>query len=118
MSTTKVLTEDSTLKCSHTGDASVTPSTTKLVVNGSKVWVKQDVEGATGFSGCTNTPPPAGRVACTAVDPSPAVGGAATKLTVQGKAVMLDTVTGKTNSQPVKGDLTLVDAGQTKFTAT
>jgi hypothetical protein len=111
----KVLTSSATITCSHGGTVKPVPSQQKLTVDGTPVLVDGDLVGAT-VSGCTNVPPPQGRVPCSATTSMSA--GAATKLTVGGKGVLLDSASGQTNSTPAPGTFSVSDAGQTKLTAT
>ncbi len=110
----KVLTKDSTVSCNHSGSATFSPTSSKLTVGGTKVLLKADVEACT-ITGCTFTPPPPGRIPCTGV--TSVLLGVATKLTVGGAGVVLESLTGITNSS-VPGSLTGVSAGQSKLTAT
>jgi hypothetical protein len=111
----QVLTAAATITCSHGGTVLVVPSQHALTVDGQPVLVDGDLTGAT-VVGCTNLPPPQGRVPCSTTTSMTA--GAATKLTAGGKAVLLDSATGQTNSTPAPGTWSVSNAGQTKLTAT
>lgn len=112
----KVITESSTLKCISQGTVQLTAGQSKLKVGGAKVLVQGDLEGAT-ISGCTIvTDPNTGKKQCTVVLAAPA--GAATKLKVGGKPVLLDTASGSADGlAPVPETFSVESAGQTKLEA-
>lgn len=112
----KVLTESSTVKCSSQGTVQLTAGQSKLTVGGAKVLVQGDLAGAT-ISGCTIvTDPNTGKKQCTAVI-APA-NGAATKLKVDGKPVLLDTAQGPADGlAPVPETFSVQSAGQDKLQA-
>lgn len=109
----KVLTTDSSVKCSHTGGVQLGPGTPKLKVQGKSVLMKLDIEGRSVDATCTNKPPP-DKTPCTLV--VTVKSGLATKLSVQGESLLLDTTNGETNSTPVLGTLQVTET-QTKLTA-
>jgi hypothetical protein len=90
-----VLTETSKLVCTHQGTVQLTASQSKLTVSGAKVLVDGDLASAP-VSGCLTVPDPnTGTVKCLMI--ASADGGVASKLTVQGKGVLLDNIQGQTN---------------------
>jgi hypothetical protein len=110
----KVLTTAATVVCSHgsSGTVKVGDGQAALKVDGNAVLVKDDVVGGT-ISGCTfasNT-----TTACKKAGLMSA--GEATKLKVNGKAVLLANATGATDSSP-PGTWSVQKAGQTKLDAT
>lgn len=121
-----VLTTDSRVTCGHSGNVEVT-STQKLKVSNNSVLVKTSIEGKSipviPSPGCCQTQPvsdASGTTAnpCTTV--SSVTRGEATKLKVNGQAVMLDTLAGETNGMVLKirpQKLLSATAGQTKLMA-
>ena len=104
-----VLTTGSTVKCSHQGTATLS-STAKLTVGTKSVLLSTDF-ASWPIAGCTQTGGPP--TPCTSIVSVAA--GAATKLTVGGVAVLLDTLSGPTNGAP-PGTVGAT-AGHTKLTA-
>ena len=92
----------------HHGGKAVTTSTAKLAVGGKQVLVAASL-GA--IASCANSAP--GEIKCTKV--LTIIAGNATKLTVAGSPVLLDTLKGTTNGNPV-GALAAT-AGQLTLTA-
>jgi hypothetical protein len=97
----KVLVEKSTVTCGapplHQGIIEMTGAA-RLVVGGSKVLTAASVRVAavaTGFPGCTN--PGDSSAPCTKIDPK--IGGASTRLKVDGEFVVLDTLEAKTDKE-------------------
>jgi hypothetical protein len=89
------LTENSELVCENQGRVKLAASQFKLTVSGAKVLVDGDLTSAP-VSGCqTVTDSNTGAVKCLMI--ASAVGGVASKLTVQGKGVLLDDIQGQTN---------------------
>jgi hypothetical protein len=111
----KVLTAAATVVCSHadSGTVKVGDGQAALKVDGKGVLVKDDVVGKT-ISGCnvttTNTTSPCQNAGLLSA-------GEATKLKVNGKAVLLATATGVTDSKP-PGTWKVQKAGQAKLDAT
>lgn len=112
-----VITENSSVACSHSGAVSLRAGQSKLTVNGGKVLVQGDLDGATISSSCTTvTDPNTSTLKCATialVNP----GGVAEKLKVEGKGVLLESIKGKT-SGTVGGtpqDWSVQSAGQTKL---
>jgi hypothetical protein len=93
----KVLTTSSSVKCIHQGTVVLTTDQSVLKVNGKPVLVEK-VQGSFTSGSCTQVPPPASNVPCTIVQSQS--GGTSNVLKVNGKAVVLDNATGKTNGQP------------------
>ncbi len=123
-----VLTTDSTVLCGptidppppvpiHGGNVNV-QSSAKLKVNRNAVLLRSSIEGRL-VSGCaTPSEPSSGNVPCATV--SLVSSGEATKLTVQGNAVILDILTGSTNGTvggTTPQTLLGATAGQNKLTA-
>jgi hypothetical protein len=103
---TKVLTTASTVLCdvalpapAHGGTVAKT-STAKLTVNGSAVLANrvQPPRGLGAVAGCTNPANPPTTIPCSKV--STITAGAATRLTVDGVAVLLETLKGTTLGTP------------------
>ena len=90
-----VLTTGSTVQCSHQAPVTLKASKSKLKAAGNPVLVASDLTGAT-IVGCPNTGP--GLKPCTTTQ-SP-VAGVATKLSVGGQPVLLETATGATDGNP------------------
>jgi hypothetical protein len=112
-----VVTEQSTITCTHQGQVQAVAGQSKLKVAGALVLVDGDLNLAT-ISGCTTVAnPPAGTVTCATT--TPPTSGVATKLKVGGKGVLLDSVAGKT-SGTVTGtpqDWSVQSAGQSRLAA-
>lgn len=112
-----VLTENSTLSCTHIGSVKLVATQSKLTVNGSKVLIDGDLTSAV-ISGCITVPDPnTTTVKCLSV--ASAEGGVAGKLKVNGKGVLLEEVQGKTTGT-VGGQVqtwTVQTAGETKLKA-
>ena len=104
----KVLTTDSILQCGHGGTVK-TISTAKLKIDGKPVLILGSIGPV--VQGC-GTPVSSSSKPCTTVTVS---GGQAQKLRVGGSPVMLDTVTGTTDGNPM-GTLQ-ANAVQTKLSA-
>ena len=104
-----VLTTDSTVLCGHLG-AVAKPSTEKLKVNGFSVLLKSSLIGS-GVTNCGTTG--SGTKKCEKV--MSVVTGESIKLKAGGSPVMLDTLRGKTEGNPI-GNLPAT-ADQTKLTA-
>lgn len=111
-----VLTESSSVACGHQGGVQLRAGQSKLSVNGSKVLVQGDLNGAT-ISNCITVPDPnTATIKCPSV--ATAIGGIAGKLTVNGKGVLLESIQGQT-SGTVGGTpqtWSVQSAGQTKLT--
>jgi hypothetical protein len=91
------LTETSKLVCAHQGTVQLTAGQSKLTVSGAKVLVEGDLTSAP-VSGClTVADPTTVTVQCLTVFST--VGGVASKLTVQGKGVLLDKIQGQTDGK-------------------
>jgi hypothetical protein len=87
------LTENSKLVCAHQGAVRLTAGQSKLTVSGAKVLVDGDLASAP-VQGCITvvTPPPPGPVSKPCLTIASAIGGVASKLKVQGKGVLLDSI--------------------------
>jgi hypothetical protein len=115
-----VLTKGSNVTCGHGGTV-VTSSPAKLKVNGQAVLLKDGI-ASKPVSGCT-TPPasdPSGPTAIPCATVTSVDLGEATKLKVDGSAVMLETLAGKTDGMVAKmtpQTLLSATAGQNKLTA-
>jgi hypothetical protein len=110
-----VLTESSTLTCAHTGAVQLIAGQSKLTVNGSKVLVDGDLSDKL-IDGCVTVPDPTtSTVKCLSV--ASAIGGVATKLKVEGKGALLESIGGQTNGTVVGTPQTwsVQSAGQTKL---
>jgi len=111
-----VITESSSVACAHSGSVSLT-GTDKLKVAGAKAVLMESIPGAS-ISACTIVDDPnTSTLQCKTV--VAATAGASTKLTVGGKAVALDTVTGTTSGTPPPTGATFSasSAGQQKLKA-
>jgi len=116
-----VLTETSTLVCTHQGSVTVVAGQSKLTVSGAKVLVDGDLNGAS-IKGCVTVPapPPPGPTSKLCLTVSSAAGGVSTKLTVNGKGVLLDTIQGTTDgmvANVVPQQWSVQAAGETKLKA-
>jgi hypothetical protein len=106
------LTESSTLGCTHlTGSIALNASQSQLTVNGNKVLVDGDLNGAS-VSNC-GTVVTSSTSKCQTFTPMP--GGVAQKLKVGGKGVLLETLQGTTDGVPPGGPAVVQSAGQTKL---
>jgi hypothetical protein len=115
-----VLITNSTVTCGHSGNVTVT-STQKLKVSNSPVLVKASIESKS-IPDCATTPATdaSGPTAKPCKTVSSVSSGEATKLKVNGQAVMLDTLSGTTDGMVTKTTpqmLLSATAGQTKLTA-
>jgi hypothetical protein len=110
---TFVVTTASDVECSHHGVAKLTVPQPKLTVSGTGVLVKDDLLAAV-LSGCTQVPPPQGNVPCTKADTL--TSGEATKLTVRGHGVLLDSFAATTIGKPLN-PLTCKDPKQARLRA-
>ena len=108
----KVLTVGSTLVCAHQGTITLVQSQNLLKVAGQAVLVQGDVDGKP-ISGCATPVTPSTKPCLTVVS---MIAGAATKLTVGGKAALLETAMGMTDGVP-PGPWRVQTAGQTKLDA-
>jgi hypothetical protein len=108
-----VLTESSTLTCAHIGAVQLIAGQSKLTVNGSKVLVDGDLSSKL-ISGCV-TVPTTSTVKCLSV--ASAIGGVATRLKVEGKGALLESIGGQTNGTVGGAPQTwsVQSAGQTKL---
>jgi hypothetical protein len=90
-----VLIENSTVTCSHDGKTKLIAGQSKLTVQGNKVLVEGDLDGAM-ISGCKTVPDPnTSTLQCLSV--SSALGGVAGKLKVSNKGVLLEDIQGQTS---------------------
>jgi len=110
---TFVVTEASDVECAHHGAAALTAVQPKLTVSGKGVLVKTDLLLAL-LSGCIQTNTNAGEVPCSKVDSL--TSGEATKLTVRGSAVLLDSFAATTIGKP-QNSLTCKDPKQARLRA-
>lgn len=109
-----VLTTSSRIVCGSQGAVS-TSGQAKLTVGGVPVLVKAGVAGKS-LSGCTVvTNASSGTKQCSTVASVSA--GEATKLTVGGAAVMLDTLAGTADGLPTPGAMLTATANQSKLKA-
>jgi hypothetical protein len=108
----KVLTAQANMQCSHGGMITIPATQSLLTIGGNAVLVKGDEGSATVSASCGNKGPNLKQ--CTKIA---LTNGAATKLQVGGKAVLLQSVAGTTDSTPVAGTWNATDAGQTKLDA-
>jgi len=114
----RVLTESSTVDCGHGGSVSV-QGQSKLTVGGSAVLVQGGVTGKSVSALCaTQDKPDSGLKKCTTV--ASVTAGYATKLTIGGSPVVLDTLAGTTDGMvggTTPQTLLRATAGQSKLTA-
>jgi hypothetical protein len=90
------LTEDAILLCAHiTGKVNIAPSQTLVRIDGRRVLVATDPE-AKSIAGCSNAAPPSKPCLTTLRVEA----GYSDLLTIEGRRVCLDTVTGKTDGTP------------------
>jgi hypothetical protein len=110
-----VLTTASQLRCMHGAQLTVPPSQASLKVDGSPVLLVTDLMAAT-VTGCPNNDPSKGLTPCLKV--TAVTMGGATRLTMRGTPVALDTACGTTNATPPAPVMWRVNsAGQTKLSA-
>lgn len=114
-----VLTESSTLTCTHFGTVNLAATQSKLTVDGVSVLVDGDLNGKL-ISGCkTLLDPNTGSKSCLSVTST--IGGVAGKLKVGGKGVLLGSIQGTTdgNAPPVPPpqQWSVQDVGETKLKA-
>jgi hypothetical protein len=115
-----VLTEGSTVKCSHSGSVQLKAGQSHLKVGGKAVLIKGDL-ASSPISSCsttlvTATPPSSPCLLTTSAN-----GGEATKLKVGGVAVLLESVNGETSgivAGTAQQTWSVTDVGQTKLKAT
>jgi hypothetical protein len=115
-----VLVTNSTVTCGHSGNVTVT-STQKLKVSNSPVLIKTSIENQS-IPDCLTAPASdaSGPTAKPCKTVSSVGSGEATKLKVNGQAVMLDTLSGATDGMVTKVTPQLLlsaTAGHTKLTA-
>jgi hypothetical protein len=106
----KVLTKAAKVKCVHSGDVKVTASTSRLMVDGDAVLVVGDLDGAQ-ISGCKQPSSSSTSKCQTTIS---VLTPPSTLLTVDGKAVLLDTAAGATDSVP-PGTFSVQAAGQSRL---
>ena len=114
-----VLTESSTLTCTHSGTVKLIATQSKLTVNGSNVLVDGDLNGKS-ISGCKiPVDPNTGSKPCLSVTST--IGGIASKLKVEGKGVLLGNIQGTTDGNappaPPPQQWSVQDVGETKLKA-
>ncbi|MFE5720440.1 hypothetical protein [Streptomyces erythrochromogenes] len=108
-----VLNARASIGCGHGGTVQLSAGQSTFTAGGAAVLVAGDLDGGP-VSGCLTVPTPGGTVKCTAV--VSVAGGTAATLTVGGRPVLLDTVSGQTNGNP-PGVLVVTAPGQTKLRA-
>ncbi len=110
----KVITEGSTIVCPHQTPITFTASQHSLKVGDNYVLLAGDISTGTVSGVCPNQPTPANPTfkPCTKV--TSLLAGAATKFTVGGQPVLLETATGLTDAVP-PGNWQVQSAGQTKL---
>lgn len=112
----KVFVTGATVKCGHGGEVpdGKLSSERKLTVLKSPVLTRSELDNAIFQAGCSQTNANASEKVCTKVV---SVGGTlASKLTVDGVPVIVESLTGTTDGAPKNTDLT-GSAGQSKLTA-
>ena len=105
----KWLTQDALLRCDHVmGIVQIVPSQKLVTIEGRAVLVAKDPEGRP-IAGCPNAAPP--MYPCTMT--LPVIKGYSDLLRIDGRAICLDTVTGRTNGNPPGVvDYTVAQPGQ------
>jgi hypothetical protein len=106
-----VLTTSSTIECAHSGQVTPLTSGAKLTISGHPVLLENQVSNWV-IAKCTQIG--TGYTPCTSV--TSYSGGSASKLTVGGVAVLLDSGLGMTNGSP--GNSLTVTAGESEVQAT
>jgi hypothetical protein len=106
-----VVTAAGSLVCPHKAPIVIRPGQHKFTVDGQPVLVEDDLHGAS-VPTCPNSG--GGNTKCNSI--KTVTKGLATRLDVDGVAVVLATATGLTDSNP-PGAWTVKDAGQTKLVA-
>jgi hypothetical protein len=104
-----IVTANATITCVHGGQVMLTPRQAKLFAQGGAALCEPDLVGCP-VVGCAQPPSP-GTKPCTAVI-STFPGSATPRLTVQGRPVYLQTLTGLTDGVP-PGAIMCVNPGQT-----
>jgi hypothetical protein len=105
-----VLTEASTIQCTHGGTATVTSSNSSVKADGSAILVEDDKHQVAGCSFMKgNTPSP-----CTTIEWS----SPATKVKINNKAVLLQTSTGQCKASGATQGTAIIANTQTKVKAT
>jgi hypothetical protein len=107
-----VMTKQGSANCAHSGTTTL-QSSSKLKVSGSPVIVSSDVS-TWSISGCAQTDTAHSQVQCATYM---SFNGKASKLKVNGEAVVLDTFSGTTNGKPDSSSAP-ASAGQSKLQAT
>ena len=108
----KVLTKGGQVACAHQGTVQLSAGQSLLKVDGQAVLVEGDLDGKS-ISGCT-TPTSQTSQPCKTI--TAVIGGTATTLKADGKAVLLETVQGTTDGVP-PGTWSVKSAGQTLLDA-
>jgi hypothetical protein len=111
------LTVGSTIQCAHQGKVVLVASQQSLTVDGQAVLVDGDLANA-AISGCATVPAPGPPPTTRCLMISSVIGGKSTTLSVGGKAVLLDSISGITNGVLAGTPQTwsVTSAGQTKLT--
>ena len=109
---TDVLTMNAKIECGHGGAVDIF-SEVKLRVDSKPVLLKESVDGKSVSLACTTQPDNSGHKKCTKAS---VTGTEAAKLTVGGKGVLLDQLSGKTDGNPI-GTPTVTGGTQSKLTA-
>jgi hypothetical protein len=109
-----LLTTGSTLSCPHQGTVVLVASQTLLQIDGQPVLVEGDLDNAV-IAGCLTVPSPGGTSKCLLV--TSLLAGTSVKVSVDGKAALLDNAAGITNGlvAGVPQPWSVSSAGQTKF---
>ena len=106
-----LITEQSSVVCSHQGKVVLKGSQNKLKIDGARVLLMADMTGA-AIVGCTQTNAAAGQKPCLTV--VSVLSGMATKCSVDGQPVLLESAQGVTDGVP-PGSWSAQSAGQTKL---
>lgn len=104
-----IVTTNATIMCPHGGRVTLLPRQTQVVVQGGPALCEPDLVGAP-IVGCAQPASPSSKP-CTAVV-STLPGSSSPRVTVGGRPVYLDTLTGMTDGVP-PGMITVVNAGST-----
>jgi uncharacterized Zn-binding protein involved in type VI secretion len=98
---------DAQIQCIHQGVSSITsPGEMKLTINGKNTFTS--ISGTINSAICTQKPPPASNKPCSSFS---ITSGTASKLTIEGKPVVLQGDTGTSDGSPTNG-CELKNAGQ------
>jgi hypothetical protein len=104
----KLVTTGATILCSHGGKVTLTPGQTTVSIQGGAVLCEPDLVGAP-IVGCAQPATPSSKPCTTVASTTP--GSSSPRVSVGGRPVYLDTLSGLTDGVP-PGTIRLGDPGQ------